>query len=251
VVRVRTEKDDLLILLVMDVVGELARVDAARNAILDRLRGMPPSAWMGVLRAQDGLQVVLDPTPDRDKLTNALLGIPVAGKAGLLDTLETALRLADSIAAKSAVRVAVLYITDSDVRNYRQDFTNPVINSSDSRDLSRRFPEGLIREKVARMTKTLSVYQTPLFIAHLDYSRDRLNEAYQSGLMRLAASTGGNAAFARSLADVPAVVNGVLASIQSMTVVWVQLPPRSPRSVQLLLEHEGQALQHRTQFVLK
>lgn len=251
VVRFRSAKSDLLVLVVMDVVSEILRVDAARRTIVDQFQSLPKSTWAGLLRAQDGLQVLLDPTSDREKLESVLMGMPVAGNAGLLSTLETALRLADSIAAKSAVRIAVLYITDSEVGNYREDFTNPVINSSDSRDLSRRFPDGLIRERLARLTETAAAFQTPLFIAHLDYANDRLNQAYQSGLMQLAASTGGSAEFARSLADVPEVVARALSRIQAMSVAWVQLPPKPPKTVQLTLEAEGQPLQHRSQFLLK
>ena len=51
---------------------------------------------------------------------------------------------------KTYVRSAVLYITDSNIYNYREDYTNPVINYSDRGDLSRRFPEGLVREQVLR-----------------------------------------------------------------------------------------------------
>lgn len=251
VVRLRGAADELLILLVMDVVGDLSLVDSARNTVVEQLKTMPATTWVGLLRAQDGLQVLLDPTPNRDKVASSLLAMPVTGKAALLDTAETALALADSIAAKSAVRIAVLYITDSDVRNYREDFTNPVINSSDSRDLSRRFPEGLIREKIARLTESVSIYQTPLFIVHLDYSSERLNEAYQSGLMQLASATGGTAVFARSHADVPDVVIRALSSIQGMYQAWVQLPAKPAKSVHLFLDAEGRTLDYRSKFILK
>ena len=40
---------------------------------------------------------------------------------------------------KSPVRVSVLYITDRNIYNYREDYTNPVINGSDPHDLSRVF----------------------------------------------------------------------------------------------------------------
>src|SRR5205085_12277780 len=101
---------------------------------------LPDNVHITILRAQDGLRVAIDPTADREALENALTDLPINGKSGLLDTIEAAAQLADSVAAKSNVRVAILYVSDSDVRNYREDFTNPVINSSDSRDLSRRFP---------------------------------------------------------------------------------------------------------------
>ena len=91
------------------------------------------------------------------------------------------------------------YITDSEVRNYREDFTNPVINSSDSRDLSRKFPEGLIREKISRTDEALAAFQTPVFIIHIAYSAERLTRRTRTGLLQLATTTGGSATFCRSM----------------------------------------------------
>src|SRR5262245_44138684 len=116
------------------------------------------------MRAQDGLAVIADPSHDRIASAAAIRALPVSGKAGLLDTVETAAGIADAVLAKALVRVAVLYVTDSDVRNYREDFSNPVINSSDSHDLSRRFPEGLVQERITRLEQRLASMQTPLFI---------------------------------------------------------------------------------------
>jgi hypothetical protein len=251
VLRLRTAKDDLLLLAVLDLVGDLSLVDAARNSLIEQIKALPKKTWVALLRAQNGLQVILDPTSDRDALEAAIRGMPIAGKAGLLDTVETAARLADSIGGKSALRVAVLYITDSDVRNYREDFTNPVINSSDSRDLSRRFPEGLIRERIARSTETVGRSQTPVFIVHLSYSSERLNQAYQSGLMKLASETGGAAVFCRSQAEIPDMIAQTVASIQTMQQAWVQLPPKPPAMVNLTVEANGRSVGQRSRFLLK
>lgn len=251
VVRLRSPKDDLMLLVVLDLVGDLSNVDPARTALAEQVRNLPKNTWVGVLRAQDGLKVLLDPTPDREKTAAAILSSPTTGRAGLLDSIETAVQVADAVANKAPVRVAILYVTDSDVRNYREDFTNPVINSSDSRDLSRRFPEGLIREKVSKLTDTLASAQTPVFIAHLWYSSERLNEAYQSGLMQLAGATGGAAAFARSQADIPQVIAGMMAAAQSQYSLLVELPPKSSRVVNLSLESPARDLSYRARFVLR
>jgi hypothetical protein len=56
-----------------------------------------------------------------------------------------------------------------------------VINWSDSRDLSRRFRRARAGPDRGLDAK-LSMRQTPLFIVHLEYRPDRLNEAYQNGL---------------------------------------------------------------------
>ena len=45
----------------------------------------------------------------------------------------------------------MLYVTDSGVANYRADLLNPVINSSDSGDLSRRFADRAVQERMAEM----------------------------------------------------------------------------------------------------
>jgi hypothetical protein len=251
VVRVRTPKDDLLLLLVMDVAGDPALVDVARTALAARIEALPKTTWCGLLRAQDGLQMVLDPTPDRTKFNQELAAEPATGKAGLLDTVQTAASLGDSIAAKSPVRVAVLYVTDSDVRNYREDFTNPVINSSDQRDLSRRFPEGLIRERISKLVAAIEQTQTPVHIVHLAYSSERLNEAYQSGLIQLAAATGGTASFSRAQSELPDVVARALEAVQSQYSAVVQLPAKAPHVVDIALGYESGSLTYRSHFVLR
>jgi hypothetical protein len=248
IARVRSASDDLLLLVVMDVVGDLARIDPARSALVDAAKALPSKTWLGLMRAQDGLQVVLDPSPDRDKFAAALAAMPLTGKAGLLDTVEQAARLGDSIAARSPVRVAVLYITDSDVRNYREDFSNPVINSSDYRDLSRRFPEGLIKERTSRVAEKLLASQTPVFLVHLVYSSERLNEAYQTGLMQIATTTGGAAEFCRTLGDVAGTVTRMAETVQRHQQVHVQVPAKAGSLVSLMLEAEGRSLVYRSRF---
>ncbi len=101
------------------------------------------------------------------------------------------------------MRVAVLYITDSDIYNYREDYTNPVVNRSDSSDLSRRFPEGLIREEISRLSDNLATAKAPVFIVHLELNRQRLNDAYQNGLLQLAETTGGVGTLCRTRQEIP------------------------------------------------
>lgn len=251
VMRLRRPADPLMLLVILDTVGDLARVEPARRALAETVRQLPPSTWVGLLRAQDGLEVVLDPTPDRDQFEQALRSIPLTGKAGLLDTVEAVAQLTDAIAEKSAVRVAALYVTDSDVRNYREDFTNPVINSSDSRDLSRRFPEGLVREKVSKVTDKLGRFEAPIFLVHLDFATDRLNQAYQSGLLQIAAATGGLASFCRTPADVPDGVARAVASVQGMYQADVAIPPKAPKSVMLTLDAGGASINYRSRYTLR
>ena len=140
--RVRGPGDDLMLLFVLDLVADLNEIDLARQALASSIAEFPANTYIGVMRAQEGLQVLVDPTADHEAALKAIDELAVSGTPGLLETVETASELADLVLAKSPVRIAICYVTDSDIRAYREDFTNPVINWSDSRDLSRRFPEG-------------------------------------------------------------------------------------------------------------
>ena len=251
VLGVQGPADDLIILTVLDLTGEVAFAEPAKQALIAALPQLAPSTWVAVLRAQDGLKVLVDPTADRDAPAGAIRDLPVSGKAGLLDTVEIAERIGDSVLTKTSVRLAVLYITDSAVENYREDFTNPVINSSDSHDLSRKFPEALVQEKISKLAAALAGRQAPLFIVHLRYRTDRLNEAYQNGLKRLAEVTGGAASFCRSEGEIPGAIGRALETITSYYSVTLALPERPARNVQVQLEHGGgRSLSYRTRFVL-
>jgi len=249
--------DDLMVLVVFDLTEYLELADKAKDALVERIEQLPERSYVGLLRSQDGLKVLLDPTRDRAALAAAIRNVPVSGKAGLLESVETMETIADSILSKASIRVAVFYVTDSDVGNYREDFTNPVINWSDSHDLSRRFPEQLIQEKIAKMEARLAGSQAPLFIVHLNYRSDRLNEAYQNGLKRLAEVTGGSAVFCRSIAEIPDSIGKTLATIDAHYSVSLEAPERAGKSVEVQLElaksgnGNGRNLTYRTRFVFK
>jgi hypothetical protein len=251
VLRVRGPADDLVLLLVLDLTGDLTRIQLAREALLDELKEFPPNGHVALLRTQDGLQVVQDPTNDREALASAMSLITPSGKPGLLEAVQPSLTIADSILDKASVRAAVLFITDSNIYNYREDYTNPVINSSDSRDLSRRFPEGLIRERTAQLSAEAGRSGAPLFIVHLDYRRDRLNEAYQIGLSEVAQSTGGEARFCRSAGEIAPSIAAIVRSIREHYRVDIALPDTSSRSVQVQLGSGGESLQYRQRYTLR
>lgn len=153
VLRVRGPSDDLVLLLVLDLTGDLTMIQLAREALAEEIKEFPPNAHVALLRAQDGLRVIQDPTPDRDAVLAAMSLITPSGKPGLLEAVVPSLTIADSILDKANLRAAVLFITDSNIYNYREDYTNPVINSSDSRDLSRRFPDRLLVSGSAMSTR--------------------------------------------------------------------------------------------------
>jgi hypothetical protein len=241
---------DLVLLVTLDLTDDLSLAGLAKDALVSSIDALPSQANVAVLRAQDGLSVLLDPTADHARAGQAIRDLPVSGKAGLLDTITTSARIADSILDKAAVRVAVLYITDSSIQNYREDFINPVINSSDEHDMSRRFPDALIREKISKLEGKLAPYETPLFIVHIAYRGDRLNDAYQTGLLQLIPSWGGSSALCRSRAEVPEAITSAFRAATSHYSVVLRLPDRRAKTLQVQLDAPKHALSYRNRFLM-
>ena len=250
IVGIRDPDSPLLLLIVLDLTGDLALISPARDALKSELQVLPANVWVALLRAQDGLRVLADPGPGRAAAIAQLDALETTGRAGLLETVEPAAALAERILRRSPVRTAVLFLTDSSIYNYREDYTNPVINPSDSRDLSRRFPDALIREKASKLAATLNAFDVPVFIQHLAFLRDRLNEAYQTGLQQLAEATGGSAAFSRAPGDIPGDVGQMLKKIASLWALDLELPAGTPRTYSVQLTAAGREIQYRTRFTL-
>lgn len=248
IMKVWGPKDDLLLLVVLDLTNDLTLIDTARGALKERIAMLARNHWVGVLKSPDGLQVIQDPTADREKASGAILDYAPTGKAGFLTTVESAAELGDALMAKTNVRVAVLYVTDSDIYNYREDYTNPVINSSDSRDLSRKFPDQLIREKIQKLSDRLAGSQTPLFVVHLKYASDPINEAYQRGMMQLAEQTGGAGQFCRTRSEVPDAIEKVVASAVNHWSVSVELKAAKHRAATVDLVNGDRDVPNRARF---
>jgi hypothetical protein len=226
---------DQIILLVLDLTGDLSLIDIAKKAVVGEVSKLPKNAWVGLLRAQDGLRVLADPSANRQPLINAIQTLSSGGEPGLLDTVPSALSLADAMMRKSPVRVSVLYVTDSNIYNYRDDYTNPVINQSDPHDLSRRFPDALISEKVSELVTDLGSLEAPLFVVHINYQADPLNEAYQNGLQTLAGATGGKSDVCRSMGEIPDVISGTFARISNAWRLMLTIPPNFHSDIQIRL----------------
>jgi hypothetical protein len=226
-------------LLITDLTGDLSRVDALRQALPEALAQLGPRHYVSVLSAQDSLRALLDPTPDRAAVLDRIQNLAVGGKAGLLDTLETAAEIADGMLRKAAVRVALLYLTDSSIANYRVDYTNPVINTSDRTDLSRRFPDRLIQERIQQLLATLGARLSPLFILHLEDRPGQLEEAYQNGLKKLAEETAGQAVFCRTPAEVSPALGNLFDRIRNLYVLTLDPPARGKRSLRIRLSAAG------------
>jgi len=251
ILALRGPEDDLVLLVVLDLTGDLSLVQVARQALDERIAQLRPNHYVAVMSAQDGLHPLVEPSGDRERTAAAILSQQVGGRSGLLNTVEQAAELGDAIGSRSGVRVAVLYVTDSDIQNYREDYTNPVVNSSDARDLSRRFSDGLVKERISRLVNGLTATQTPVFVVHLDYRTDRLNEAYQTGLMELARTTGGNVWFCRSLAGIPTEMNEAVDRAVNLWSVRVALPDPEARQIEVMLAFEqGGPLDYRSRYLL-
>jgi hypothetical protein len=223
-------------LVVFDTVADLARVDQARTALTEQIKTLDPNHWIGLLRAQDGLSVLQEPAADRAVLAEKIQAVQVSGKAGLLDTLEPVSRLATSMLQKAGVRLCVLYVTDSGIANYRADYLNPVINASDSGDLSRRFSDRAVQEQISRLADSLAEFTIPIFILHLEQRGDTMNLAYQSGLERIAAASGGRALFCRTNDEIAPALDQLLARIESAYFIGFDPPAAPARPLKLRVE---------------
>ena len=238
-------KSGTVLLIVFDTVADLTRVDEARSVLQDAIKNLNEQYWIGLLKAQDGLSVLQEPTADHNILNEKIQSIQINGKAGLLDTLEPVSQLATAILQKAAVRLSVLYITDSGIANYRADYLNPVINSSDSGDLSRRFSDRAIQERLSRLSESLSAFTVPISVLHLEYRGDTLNLAYQSGLERIAAESGGAAVLCRTTDEIRPALTALLNRIRSGYVVTVDAPNSKRQSLKVRIaaqDAEGKSL---------
>lgn len=245
---VRDAQSPLLLFVAIDFSADLILTESAKNALVESLQQAAPNVHAALLRIPEQPMVQLDPTTDREKFAEVLRTLPMSGRAGFFEMVDVIASVTNPILARHPVRVAVLYLTDSEIRNYRQDYTNPVINAADSRDLSRRFPDALIREKVNTLTNELLRSSVPIFVVHLNYRNDPLNEAYQTGIKRLAQATGGRSVFCRSIAEIPVAIGDIVNAIQAMGMVEIAVPDGVSGSVTLTLEHAEKPVEFRTLF---
>jgi uncharacterized protein YdeI (YjbR/CyaY-like superfamily) len=54
----------------------------------------------------------------------------------------------------------------------------------------------------------------------------------------------------RSIAEIPEAIQQTIASIQSLHVLFLQLPPKSSKSLTLNIESEGQQITYRFRFLI-
>jgi hypothetical protein len=244
----RLEESPLLLFVAIDFSDDLILTESAKTALASAVQSVAPNVYTSLLRIPEQPMVITDPSVDRDAFVAALRTLPMSGRAGFFEMVDVVSGVTEPVVRSHPVRAAVLYLTDSEISNYRTDYTNPVINSADSRDLSRRFPDALIREKVSTLTNTLLQTSVPIFVVHLRYRSDTLNEAYQTGLRRLSEATGGQAVFCRSIAEIPESITNMVNTIQKMNVLEIEVPANVNGSFVLSLENGTGSLQYRTLF---
>jgi hypothetical protein len=213
-----------LLFIALDTVGDIANIDQARSALKQELMKLGPQYWVGLLSAQEKLEVLQDPTPDRQLLEQRLDFYSQLGKAGLLESIERVAELSHGVLQRSHARVIVIFVTDSDIGNYRQDYLNPPVNYSDSRDLSRRFAGRALQEKISRMTLAMSRYHAPIFIVHIDPLQDALNHAYQNGLKQLAEASGGQLFLSKTVLDIPTMIQETFRWVDHCYVLDCRVP---------------------------
>jgi hypothetical protein len=137
------------------------------------------------------------------------------------------------------VRLCVLYVTDSGIANYRADYLNPVINSSDAGDLSRRFSDRAVQEQMSRLSESIAKFTVPIFILHLEQRSDTMNLAYQSGLERVAAASGGSAVFCRTNDEIGQGLETLMARIGAAYFLGIDPPNVKGKSLRLRVEAVG------------
>ena len=196
-----------MLFVALDAVGDVANITEARSAVIHEINELGSQYWVGLISANEQITVIQEPTPSREIFSQRILQMTQFGKAGLLDTLLPVADLATGVLLKSDVRVAVIFITDSDIGNYKTDYLNAPVNASDSRDLSRRFAGRALQEKITRMRKAISKFQVPIIVVHIAPGEDPLNRAYQNGLKELAEIGGGRCLLSKSIGDISSTIH--------------------------------------------
>jgi hypothetical protein len=238
----QNQENPALLFIALDTVGDIAKVDQARSALKREVETLGSQYWVGLLSAQERLEVLQDPTPDRGLLDQKLDIFSQIGKAGLLECYQKVAEFSNGILQQTQARVGVIFVTDSDIGNYQQDYLNPPVNYSDSRDLSRRFGGRALQEKISKMTLTMARYHAPIFIVHIDPARDPLNRAYQNGLKQLAEASGGQLFLSKTAIDIPTMIQEAFRWARSFYVLNFQVPPSRKDTLKIrvsLAENSG------------
>lgn len=212
--------------LAFDLVEDQAPINTAKQALAEKVGKLGPEYWVGLIEVQETLSVIQDPTKDKRLLLKKIQQSRQFGKAGLLESVQALADFSSSLMRKSSVRVAVILVTDSDVANYRTEYSNPTINRSDSRDLSRRFQGRALQEEISRLSTAMVRFPVPLLVVHVAPGRDSLNRTYQNGLVQVTGAAGGRLFLSKSTGDIPRTLQEAFEWADSFYAVEFEVPPR-------------------------
>jgi hypothetical protein len=241
---------DLFLLIALDLTGDAAAAADAKDALAAEIGKLPQRAYISALNCQDELRVLQEPTTDRSRVLAAIQSVEVTGKAGLLNCIERVESVADAILARSAVRVGVVFVTDATIQNYREDLINPVINSSDPNDLSRRFPEQLVQNAMAALERRMGPSLAPMFVVQLNSQPDRWNVAYYDGLKAVVQNSMGDAQFCVTRAAIRDSLESVFARLRSHYSASVAIPVHGDAVVLEIQSTSGTRLTYRSHFTV-
>ena len=133
----------------------------------------------------------------------------------------------------------MLLVTDSDAKNYRDDYENPTVNESDNQDLSRRFVGRKLQEDIGRLSEIILTFTVPLVLVHVGPEDDDLNLIYRRGLSQLTKTVGGRILTSKSLGDIPQTLQEAFDWVNNSFVIDFMVPKeekRGPFPIKIELE---------------
>ena len=93
----------------------------------------------------------------------------------------------------------------------------------------------MIKDKISKLVEDDSSLEAPLFVVHINYRRDQLNEAYENGLGTLAEATGGRAELCRTQAEIPEAISTTMARISSAWRLTLTIPGKIRSNIMIHL----------------
>lgn len=113
----------LLLILALDTTGDRTYIDAVRESLTEFTRTLPANIQIMVLTINDGVKPVQNNTADKELLAAAIADYAITGRPGFLENVATVAANANKIFMRHPLRVATLFITDSDIYNYRRRYS--------------------------------------------------------------------------------------------------------------------------------
>jgi hypothetical protein len=140
----------LLIVLALDTTGDLTWINTLRTGLEAFVRHLPANIQVMVVTINDGIKVVQNNTADPDALARAVQQYDITGRPGFLENVVSLEEKSDRILERYPLRVATLYVTDSDLYGYR-----------------RRFSPSDFTTEVERIKSQLWKFSAPLYVLRL------------------------------------------------------------------------------------